>query len=901
MVIAEGKSGAIREAAAEQIAGVVKNQPTQFHVIVEKVSNMLYSSNWETRVAASNCLGIIARHCEHHTVESLKKRLGVERGDVIQVGRQTWKSLEEFDIRTVLKKARPLTASSGAEYKVGRQQDVGQQKKMLRARLGLDGISGKVINADDLIEDGDLAVQIQEEKEEGGESATALMHVMSAREKALAAQKAKRKGAETGSPIAVKRIKTTNGNKPSNGQQHPDQDYQSLWDETVGGRWPFQHLGDRLCIDLLDSSWERRHGAALGLREILRSHAACAGVNAHIKDNPTGWLASEGSGLPELSSVTAADVEQAQIDNSEWLEDCTIIILCVLALDRFGDYVSDDVVAPVRETAGQVLGIICQNLPSMVFSRMISSMGMISKSEHWESRHGALTGMKYALASREPSADVFDEVLTAVRRGLEDSMEDVRAISAECLIPCAFLFEGAPSSDKQVVNTLLWDAMLSLDPLNSATKSAAKLLEKISQQAKLPESHLLPMRVPRLWYHFHSKLTSVRQAVVCCYKQILDSEGLSSTHGTLDLHHTGFMLLLASIITDKDHTVAETSFEATRQIISGAQSELHCGGFFTDELLREMIILASFEPNVPLRNLMNLKLPQISEIEDMDEAVIQPSSVSSSDAPGRRLLICKLLGEMGATIPQCQNFIINSLLLMSESSSSLERQASGMITAYFGIHAHDQQILEPVIKKFQSILPESPLYDEMKPLYVSLKPKGEKFGISYDILTSKNAEELSAILVSHFGASGSKDNKAMKNLQTSITNLKNMESNMSVSVKASIAAAIVHSGSLPQKLSSIIQPLVAATRRESNEAIQRMAAEALAQLIWDVKSHSPSPSDKIIKNVCLFACQDSQWMLKASRAPSVLHEDDENSESTALPDKPQLSQITKRVRLKYFY
>jgi len=40
-----------------------------------------------------------------------------------------------------------------------------------------------------------------------------------------------------------------------------------------------------------------------------------------------------------------------------WLEDSALRLLCVLALDRFGDFVSDEVVAPVRETCAQTLGM----------------------------------------------------------------------------------------------------------------------------------------------------------------------------------------------------------------------------------------------------------------------------------------------------------------------------------------------------------------------------------------------------------------------------------------------------------------------------------------------------------------------------------------------------------------
>lgn len=40
-----------------------------------------------------------------------------------------------------------------------------------------------------------------------------------------------------------------------------------------------------------------------------------------------------------------------------WLEDMGVRLVCVLALDRFGDFVSDQVVAPVRETCAQALGM----------------------------------------------------------------------------------------------------------------------------------------------------------------------------------------------------------------------------------------------------------------------------------------------------------------------------------------------------------------------------------------------------------------------------------------------------------------------------------------------------------------------------------------------------------------
>lgn len=49
------------------------------------------------------------------------------------------------------------------------------------------------------------------------------------------------------------------------------------------------------------------------------------------------------AGLRKLAAVGSAQVEAAAIANAAWLEDVVMHLLCVLALDRFADYVSDQV------------------------------------------------------------------------------------------------------------------------------------------------------------------------------------------------------------------------------------------------------------------------------------------------------------------------------------------------------------------------------------------------------------------------------------------------------------------------------------------------------------------------------------------------------------------------------
>jgi TATA-binding protein-associated factor len=88
--------------------------------------------------------------------------------------------------------------------------------------------------------------------------------------------------------------------------------------------WPFERLCEILMVDLFDPNWEIRHGAAMGLREVVRAHGAGAGrVRGKCrKDN--------------------------DVLNRRWLDDLACRLTCIFMLDRFGDYVSDNVSSPER-------------------------------------------------------------------------------------------------------------------------------------------------------------------------------------------------------------------------------------------------------------------------------------------------------------------------------------------------------------------------------------------------------------------------------------------------------------------------------------------------------------------------------------------------------------------------
>ena len=178
------------------------------------------------------------------------------------------------------------------------------------------------------------------------------------------------------------------------------------------GKWPLQEFCNQLALDLFSEEWEARHGAATGLRELLKGHGSAGGRVA-------GVTGEEGEGLHQA-----------------WLEDLVLRLLCVLALDRFGDFVSDAVVAPVRESAAQALGVALPFLPDNTVLKVANLVLGLVRQKDWEARHGGLLAAKYLLAVRTDLAtQLLESLYPQIFSGLTDSADDVVAVAASALLP----------------------------------------------------------------------------------------------------------------------------------------------------------------------------------------------------------------------------------------------------------------------------------------------------------------------------------------------------------------------------------------------------------------------------------------------------------------------------------
>lgn len=862
-------------------------------MLLTKITETLLGKRWEGRTAASYCLELIAKHCQHHTVESMKNSLQENevKAEVDEDDKASMPplSLDDINIHDLMKNSKPLVASEGAEFSINSLQDqqtLQQQKKHLKSRLGLDGLSGQLVSTDDFIADEDFEINIVATDNNDGGSADAtciLESRLSARERAMSRAKKRKHGGNNG---PEKRAKA-DGHQ-ANENEGISKAGTNMLEDAMSGMWPFQRISDKLCIDLLHPCWETRHGAALGLRSILRYHSHSAGVFAAIEDVPTGWLAAEGKGKPTLLPVTWADVERAMLDNKTWIEECVMHLLCVLALDRFGDYISDGVIAPVRETAAQVLGTLAGSMSDELFLKTIKLLSEISYADHWESRHGAISALKYVLVARnEIPTSVFHDIVSVARRGLEDQMEDVRSASAECLIPCVKDFSHAETDELFIVIRMLWDALLSLDPINVATKSASRLLECLFM-GNIGESAIGSIaNIPRLWYHFSSKVASIRIATIKCYIAIIRS-GFGFDAMLFEHHLAGLFSCIQVIVTDSDDDICAIAVTAAHTLIQAMKNSTK---FPLDESLVNAIMdIALFTSGKEFNRPSMASLPEIQELVDLEELSI-PQYVTKEKSSGRRFLICGIAASLSADSPKLETHLLTQVRNFIMSSGGLKKQIGSMtlLTDQIKEISNFDGMAEILNALNQALISKQGLDEFSKP-YESMAESFARIGISDFDFRSRTTRELEHCIPE------SLKSDQLQGLLNSYANLKTVEENFALGVSSLLASAVIRlcrvTGTvLPSKLNNIIQPLIAGIRREKDQFLQMLVAEYLAELVWIARSRNPSPSGKIVKNLCLFACADRAQILDAKKSVTDADQQVEKKEDGPV----SLVSVTSRV------
>lgn len=643
----------IRNTAAQQLADVQKQHPDELFNLLGRILPYLRSKSWDTRTAAARAIGLIVTNADVYDPNEDDghqiKPAADDDDDEVEIKSEvkaeetpstsgTFLDLESLDITSVLKYGKRLLGSAGKEYEyslaaMDPAARLQHQKKTLYGRLGLEGeyveddidLSDIVIpkpatpapkkevsastlpisrenslqdaashrpsspnEASKLEESGLSKRQLNQLKRKNKHSAK-----MGANKVRVVDLSSSRRTSENvTTPVATPHpIKTENG-EGQNGEAKPD--YFSL-DRSAGdddskivsefkgpiapekpiiqpdlvdqgAGWPLECMCEFLSVDIFDPNWEVRHGAAMALREVIRVQGAGAG------------------------RIEGKTRQENDILNRRWLDDLACRLVCVLILDRFGDYISDNVVAPIRETVGQTLGALLSHLsPKSVrlvykcLYRIIMQKDLDLDRPVWEVCHGGMIGLRYLVAIRKDVllkySTLMDGVLEAVMKGLADFDDDVRAVSAATLVPIAEEFVTSRAGTLGTLMNIVWECLSNLqDDLSASTGSVMDLLAKLctftqvldamkANAADDPEASFGNL-VPRLYPFLRHTITSVRSAVLRALMTFLKLEGEGSTNW---VDGKALRLIFQNLLVERNEDVLKLSLQVWSELLKAIE------------------------------------------------------------------------------------------------------------------------------------------------------------------------------------------------------------------------------------------------------------------------------------------------------------------------------------------
>ncbi|KAG9961139.1 SNF2 family DNA-dependent ATPase domain-containing protein, partial [Aureobasidium melanogenum] len=620
-----GSTQLIRNTAAQQLADVQKNHPDELFNLLTRVVPFLRSSSWDTRTAAAKALGGIVEHAPKFdpNEEDVKNENGdvkkEENGSSAPLASEDQLQLATLDVEAILTNGKELLGSAGRQYDfklagMDPAQRLAHQKKTLTNRLGLGG----EYMEDELVTETDIAVRPNLPPPAMPTADSSVSRANSVSESAVVSPSDQQTPSEAMSKRQLNMLKRrrkeelkrdnkkfkydltsmrresttvptpadsdtiikdedgeTNAGVPdyfSLERKGGDDDakvvsefkgapiveksaFQTEVEETGNG-WPFERLCEFLTVDLFDPAWEIRHGAAMGLREIVRVHGAGAG---------------------RLLTKTKSENDRL---NQAWLDDLACRICCVFMLDRFADYVSDNAIAPIRETAGQTLGALLQYLPASsvhavnrILYRLVMQKDLKVNKRIWHACHGGMIGMRYLVAVRNDlllqDNLLMDGVLECVIKGLGDNDDDVRAVSAATLIPVAKEFVNMRHSALNHLISVVWECLSNLsDDLSASTGSVMDLLAKLcgfpevldamkKNAAENPEQSFAEL-VPRLYPFLRHTISTVRSAVLRALLTFVNIEG-DDAKSWVD--GRALRLVFQNLLVERNETVLKLSLQ----------------------------------------------------------------------------------------------------------------------------------------------------------------------------------------------------------------------------------------------------------------------------------------------------------------------------------------------------
>ncbi|KZV99116.1 hypothetical protein EXIGLDRAFT_258645 [Exidia glandulosa HHB12029] len=686
--------------------------------------------------------------------------------------------------------------------------------------------------------------------------------------------------------------------------------------EVKDGAWIWDGLVRVLEIDLFSPAWEIRHGAALALREVVKTQGAAGGMQSG-----------------QSSAVNA-------VAHEKWCNDLAAKLLCIFVLDRFGDFVSDQVVAPVRETASQTLASLLLHMPHRSVLHVHDILLQMIKQDFpmppsaggrnhiWEVRHAGLLGIKYEVAVRddlvsesaENGTEVLRGVVQAAILGLNSSDDDVRSVAAQCLLPVASnLVEQLPEELEHVM-VVLWNCLAGMtDDLSSSVGAVMDLLGKLVSFERVIEilanpnsSQPLTVLAPTLYPFFRHTIKNVRLAVVKTLHSFLTVPNLPRDW----ISHLFLSLLLQNLVVEEREDIRSATLQAWRTAIGiVSQDPALMQSMLSQFAILEWheIVMSPIGVKVPVSK---FQMPTtadgeqvMSEKHNVDKHMLNQdlSLVSVDDILKTRVVSTQALAILMSSWPaETRDTMFGDILKYYAGSTSMLQKFLAAIFVEEWAHNTDATSDTPT-----ALISISPLADDLgKTMLAFLEsnstmsyyelqlPLGilmadctalmQGFVNQCKVPASKvpqvpqvldvNGDQPDAFTIATASEIAERTFKQVKDtlgrtkrkelaileerrrkILAAIEAYGEQKTQHDTRVSAAFAAAVISLRLPPAKLSPIIKGIMNGIKSEGNVDLQTRSAAAIASVIEFCTQNSlQQPPGKITQNLCTFLCNDEE-------------------------------------------
>jgi TATA-binding protein-associated factor len=618
--------------------------------------------------------------------------------------------------------------------------------------------------------------------------------------------------------------------------------------------WPFEMLCRALANDLFSPKWEIRHGACIGFREVLQGHARGAGRSI---------------GVPSAHQ---------NAENNAWLIDLAVRLLCVMALDRFGDFVSDQMVAPIRELSGQVLGTLAHQLEANSVFRVIESLLVLLQCRQWEVRHGGLLGVKYVVAVRSDLvANFLAQLVLPLTSALQDRDDDVRAVAADALLPLAASLAHVDAQTQGMVFSVLWDSLLVLDDLSASTARVLQLMVRLydNSPAMLKRiTDVLPQLVPRLWNFMRHASAAVRDSAM----SLLEALALHSDAAWI---HSVLAELLARVfectVLELEDAIRDKAVRVWQLFVERVESsKLH----------------AALQSNALQRWLKMITTPMNAVIESALFSARYPARVLAQSVVEMRVACCRELACLLRRWPALyQGQVDDMMRILVESKSGTQQLIGAMIVAEWSrANAETSQVIRNLLDANLNRLAvhDAHMFEEaqrvveskMQSDYAVLRESLETTALwpqfaetSAKVATLSDAIALAGNVYPQCVLNVAADRREQlesrqRMLLISIGHAQVLQSTLARQVRGACAEALVLSNAELAKITPSISALTEVIKDEEDALLQQRAADALARFMHRCVARKPCPNDRILRNLCALVTGDSSFTPRVGSSSS---------------------------------